>query len=298
MNQSPRSAPALRGRASWSGLLQISLVALPVKAYAAIDSTEPIRFNQLHAGCGQRIAQPRHCPVHGAVAAGEVDRAYQYAPGQYVVVRETELDALRPANEKALCIEQFIAPQEVDPVYLSGRSSYLLPDGRAAWQPYMLVADAIQRHRRWGLGRVVLSGRRRAVLLRTSGGILTMHVLHDPPQVRRSERWNDQVPELELDPAQQALAERLVCASDDPVDWSRYCDDLQQQLVRLVERKISGREAIVEPAGTQPEAIGLLDALRQSVARAEAGTGAVKSTSGKRLAKSRCKSPARSRRTA
>ena len=41
-----------RGRASWTGLLQISLVAVPVKAYPAVSTTETISFNQLHAGCG------------------------------------------------------------------------------------------------------------------------------------------------------------------------------------------------------------------------------------------------------
>ena len=44
-----------RARASWSGLLKISLLAVPVKAYPAIATDSKIHFNQLHAGCGQRI---------------------------------------------------------------------------------------------------------------------------------------------------------------------------------------------------------------------------------------------------
>ena len=38
---------APRGRASWSGLLRLSLVAVPIKAYPAVSS-ETVRFNQLH----------------------------------------------------------------------------------------------------------------------------------------------------------------------------------------------------------------------------------------------------------
>jgi hypothetical protein len=33
--------PALRSRPSWSGLLRLSLVALPVKAYAAVATRPP-----------------------------------------------------------------------------------------------------------------------------------------------------------------------------------------------------------------------------------------------------------------
>ena len=38
-----------RGRASWTGILQFSLVAVPVKAYPATSTADTIGFNQLHA---------------------------------------------------------------------------------------------------------------------------------------------------------------------------------------------------------------------------------------------------------
>jgi len=61
-------ARASRGRSSWSGLLRISLVAVPVKAYPAVSSTSSSpHFHLLHAGCGQRIGYQKHCPCHGAV---------------------------------------------------------------------------------------------------------------------------------------------------------------------------------------------------------------------------------------
>src|ERR1700686_2890085 len=82
----PAGAPPARGRPSWSGLLRLSLVAVPVKAYPALSSAAAIHFNQLHADCGQRIHYQKHCPVHGAVEAADIVRGYQYAPDQYVVV--------------------------------------------------------------------------------------------------------------------------------------------------------------------------------------------------------------------
>ena len=83
-----------RGRASWSGLLQLSLVTIPVKAYPAASTSQQIHFNQLHAGCGQRIRYEKHCPVHGKVEAGAIVSGYAYAPDQYVVIDQAELEPL------------------------------------------------------------------------------------------------------------------------------------------------------------------------------------------------------------
>ena len=82
----PAGTPGPRGRSSWSGLLRLSLVAVPVKAYPALGSSAAIHFNQLHGHCLQRIQYQKRCPVHGPVEAAEIVRGYQYAPDQYVVV--------------------------------------------------------------------------------------------------------------------------------------------------------------------------------------------------------------------
>ncbi len=44
-----RAAPPSRGRPSWSGLLRLSLVSVPVKAYPAVTSTSTSPFHLLHA---------------------------------------------------------------------------------------------------------------------------------------------------------------------------------------------------------------------------------------------------------
>src|SRR5437660_265031 len=125
-----------RGRASWSGLLQLSLVSVPVKAYPAACTSQQVHFNQLHAGCGQRIRYEKHCPVHGKVEAGAIISGYAYAPEQYVVIDQAELEPLRPPQERALCLERFLDPHELDPALFSGRTLYLAPDGLAAQHAY------------------------------------------------------------------------------------------------------------------------------------------------------------------
>ena len=133
--------PSPADRPSWSGLLQFSLVNAPVKAYPAVASREISHFHQFHADCGQRIRHAKHCPVHGPVDAAAIVKDYEYGRDQHVVLDPDELDALRPAQDRALRLERFVAPSQCDPILFSGRSLHLLPDGVAAEPVYEVLRE-------------------------------------------------------------------------------------------------------------------------------------------------------------
>ena len=64
----PFNATAPYGRPSWSGLLQFSLVGIPLKAYPAVRTRDLPSGHLLHAKCGWPIAQAqRWCPVRYVV---------------------------------------------------------------------------------------------------------------------------------------------------------------------------------------------------------------------------------------
>jgi DNA end-binding protein Ku len=265
-------APASRGRSSWSGLLRISLVAIPVKAYPAVSSTAASpHFHLLHAGCGQRIGYQKHCPCHGLVDTQAIVRGYEYAPGQHVLVEPEELDKLRPARDRALVLEQFISINEVDPTFLAGRSLYLVPDGAAAQHPYGVFVDALKRAGKGALARVVLSGNRQLVMVRPAGKVLAMDVLHYPAKVRQAAAWEPDLSPGVATPAEQELAARLIALSSGPLDWARYRDTSAEELTALLQAKIADQPPAA-PADEPVLVLQLLDALKQSVAAAGNGT--------------------------
>jgi DNA end-binding protein Ku len=262
------AATAPRGRASWSGLLRLSLLTFPVKAYPVAVSGQEIHLNQLHAGCGQRIRYEKHCPVHGQVEAGAIARGYEYAPSQYLTLDEAELDRLRPAKDKALALEHCVDSSQVDPVLYSGRSLYLLPDGAAAHRPYVLLAQAMQEHGKWALGRVVLSGHRHLVVVRPTNGVLTLHVFHYPAQLRGSTALQSELHTGSVNEEESKLAGMLLDAcTATTVAWSNYQDDTAQSLRALVDAKLEGKP-LPEAVAEEVPVLHLLDALKQSVAHA------------------------------
>jgi DNA end-binding protein Ku len=269
----PAGASGPRGRSSWSGLLRLSLVTVPVKAFAVHSNTAGIQFNQLHANCGRRIQYQKRCPAHGPVEAAEIVRGYQYAPDQYVMIEPEELEKIRPAKDKALVLEQFIPAHQVDPVFFAGRSLYLLPDGLAARHPYGVIAEALQQEGKWALGRVVLSANRQLVLIRSLGRLLVMDILHFPSEVRTPAAWEAELRTGAASAEEIHWIRMLLDAGSSPLDWRRYRDVTTQELTALIEAKIAGRP-LVTPVEEPVATLQLLDALKQSVAVARKSTAA------------------------
>jgi DNA end-binding protein Ku len=255
------------GRASWSGLLRLSLVVVPVKAYPATSSTETVSFNQLHADCGRRIQYHKVCPVHGKVDSEAIVRGYQYAPDQYVVMEEAELERFRPPKDRGLVLEQCLEAHQIDAALFAGRTLYLVPEGLPAQRPYLVLQAALRRQGKAALGRITLSGHRHIALVRPAGRLLSMHLLHDPAKVRSFTALETGLRDGPASQEEEQLATMLVDSITGVIDWARYQDDTAEKLSALIEAKIAGQPPAI-PAVEPVQVFQLLDALKQSVAAA------------------------------
>jgi DNA end-binding protein Ku len=114
-------------RPIWSGAISFGLVNIPVKLVTAVRKQD-VRFHQLHAKDGVRIQQRRVCPDDGEeVPWSDLVKGYEIAPGRYVVIEPDELEALDPEATHTIDIEDFVALDQVDPVYLD-TTYYAVPD--------------------------------------------------------------------------------------------------------------------------------------------------------------------------
>src|SRR5262249_58420304 len=118
-----------------------------------------------HPHCPRRIRYHKVGPLHGEVQNDAIVSGYEYPQDQYVVVDPAELDQLRSAADHAVTIAEFIAPEALDPLYASGRSYYLLPDGPVGHNPYAVLAQAMHQAHRHAIARVVLHPREQVELL-------------------------------------------------------------------------------------------------------------------------------------
>ena len=94
-------------RAMWQGAIQFGLVTIPVKLYLATES-KGISFNMLHKKDLSRIQMKIYCPVDDEVISrGDTVKGFEYAPGQYVVITDEDLEAVPLKTVRTIEIEQF-----------------------------------------------------------------------------------------------------------------------------------------------------------------------------------------------
>ncbi len=220
--------------ATWKGSLNLSLVSVPVKAYAASGSGGGgPKLNQLHEGCNCRIKQPKTCPAHGPVTTDQIVMGYEYAKDQYAVVDLAEMDKLRPAGRsKAIHVDAFVQREVIPPVFYSDKHYYLLPDGVAGQRPYALLHQAMAERGVQGVAQVVLARREQWVLLWPLERLLCMTVLKYAAQVRLPADYARELVDCEAAEEERVLAGTIVdqrtCREFDPTHYKdQYADRIR-----------------------------------------------------------------------
>jgi len=277
-------------------MLSIGLVTFPVQAFNAVQPGSHFDLHQLHKSCHSRIHYVKTCPIHGPVSNDEIVSAYEYRPGEYVEIDDEELDSLYSDRQRALSIEAFIAPEQLDPIHFDGRMYYLVPADAESLEPYLLFREAMEKQERWGVGRILMSGRRQLAMIRVYEQGISMALLHYADELRSLETVLHLSGRTKAAAKKSHLAETLVKEwTQRKFDISAYADESHDELAEMIEAKVKGRKVVAPEEEEEPETVDLMDALRRSIARQ------AKSADGRHhRAKSRsaAKSPRRTKRTA
>jgi len=271
-------------RPSWSGFLRFNLISVPVKGYnATTGGGGKIGFHLLHAACHSRIKYKKVCPIHGEVHNDEIVSGYEASKGHYVTVEKEERTALKAEDEKTISIDTFVPPDAIDPVYFSGRSYFLVPDGKVGQKPYSVLHAAMKEEQRYAVAQVVFAGRAQVAVVRPSGGVLVMTLLNYESEMKKPGDFEDEVKGGAVSAEERKLAETLIeAATAKEFDLGDYKDEYNAKLAKLVEgksRKKGKRSAVAEDG--EPAVINLMDALRKSLDRTGHGRNGKRGNNGK-----------------
>ena len=102
------------------------------------------------------------------------------------------------------------------------------------------MLQAIQRSGKWGIGRVVFSGKWQIVVIRPAEQVLMVYTLYHPTQRRalvNTEGGDVEVSQQDLRPLL-----RLIDTADGEIRWEDYQDDTERRLTELVEAKVAAAQ--------------------------------------------------------
>jgi DNA end-binding protein Ku len=281
-------------RSIWTGAISFGLVTVPVKLYSAVQRKN-VRFHQLDAENGVRIAQKRVNPVTGEEVPYErLVKGYEISPERYVLVDPAELDALEPVKTRTIDIEDFVDLAEIDPVFYD--HPYYLAPGAGGAKPYRLLLDAMAETGKVAIANVVIRSKQHLVAVRPQGDVLGMATMLYPDEIVDSERI-DEIPDAEevsTTDKELAIAKQLVESLAGPFEPEKYRDTYREEVLALIERKAAGEEIAVQPvAEEEPAAVpDLMAALQASLdqVRGDKGDKPAKKAPAKKAPAKRAKS--------
>lgn len=251
-------------RATWKGYLKLSLVSCPVRLHNATTTVNRISFNWLHKDTNNRVQMKPYDPELGQVERSDLVRGYEFEKDRYVVVDAEDLEQIQIESTKTITIEEFVDAADVDPMFLDS-PYYLAPDGPIADETFRVIHRAMLARGKAAVGRVVLSGRERRVIITARGPGLLLTTLRVASEVRTQDEYFADIAEGDLDAEALKLAELIISQNEGTWDSSAFEDQYQKELLEIVKAKIKGTKPVITKAPERGKVINLMDALKQSL---------------------------------
>jgi DNA end-binding protein Ku len=290
----------MAARAYWQGQIRLALVSIPVEIYPAVKSGASISFRQIHQPSGKPISYEKVVQGIGAIDRDDIVKGYEVSKGNYVLLDDSEIEAVKIESRKTLELVQFVDQHEIDVFYFE-KPYYVVPADDLAEEAYVVLREALRAAKKVALGQLSLRGREYLVSLKPCGKGLVLETLRYSDEVRRAQTYFSEIGNAK--PAKELLdlAKALIDQKSAPFEAAdfkdRYVDALQKLVDKKAKQKGSGKilEDVEEPAtASGSNVIDLMAALKRSVGGKPASASAASKPAAKKApAKSAAKSSAK-----
>jgi DNA end-binding protein Ku len=263
-------------RAMWKGAIQFGLVTIPVKLFLATESKYGVSFNMLHAKDLSRIQMKVWCPVdEEVISRTDTVKGYEYAPDQYVVITDEDLEKVPLKTVRAIEIEQFTKPDQGDGNVRFVKQAYYLEPDKIGRKAFYLLKQVLEEEELIAICKVVIKDREALAALDPFGQTLLLTTLHWPDEIRATADLELPQEEYDFKPAEKAMAKQLVAAMTGEFEPKNYKDEYRDALMKIIEQKVEGKEVVEpEPVEETGKLIDLMAALEASVNAAKSARGA------------------------
>ena len=258
-------------RAMWKGAIQFGLVTIPVKLYLATES-KGISFNMLHKKDLSRIQMKVWCPVEDEpISRSETVKGYEYAPGEYVVITDEDLERVPLKTVRSIEIEQFTKAERDDANVRFVKSAYYIEPDKVGRKAFNLLKTVLEDEELTAICKVVIKDREALAAIDPIGETMLLTTLHWPDEIRSTAELDLGDESYEFKPAELTMARQLVSAMTGEFDPAQYKDEYREALETIIQAKVEGKEtvAVEEPEETG-KLIDLMAALEASVNAAKA----------------------------
>ena len=210
-------------------------------------------------------------PGIGPVDRDEIIKGYEVSKGNYVLLDEDEIEAVKIESKRTLELVQFVDACEIDPLYFE-KPYYVAPQDELAEEAFIVLRESLRKAKKVALGQLSVRGSEKLVAIKPCGKGLLLETLRYADEVRAGQAFFDDIDEAKPRKELLDLANTLIDQKSAPFDASEFEDRYGQALRKLIDKKAKSKsksaviEDVDEPGGGDgSNVIDLMAALKQSV---------------------------------
>jgi len=277
-------------RAIWSGSISFGLVNVPVKLYSAVHP-QGLSFHQFQEGTNARVRNKRVSEKTGKeVAYDDIVKGYEVSKGQYVMVEPDELAEFNPRATRTIDIEDFVALDDIDPIYYDNTYFLAPEDSEGPRKAYALLLKAMEDQGKVAIGRLVMRNKQYLAAIRPLEGALAVSTMRFHDEVM-SPSDIDAIPTgrsaPRAQPAEVKMAGQIIDSMSREWDPKRYEDTYRVQVLDFLKKKAAGEEIVVEEEPEEQSNVTDLMAALEASLNAAKKTGSRRSSSSSSSSSSR-----------
>ena len=262
-------------RTFWKGYLRLALVAIPIRLVTAERTDATPRFHQIDRNSRQRIRYIKVVPGKGEVKKEDIVLGYEVEPGNYVLMEDSDLDAVRLESRHTIELTQFVDVHDIDPLYFE-RPYYVLPDGDVAEEGNRVIRDALRDRKKAAIGQLTLRGKENLVALYAGGAGLVLDTLRYDREIKDADEVFSGIGRAQSRADMLKMAEELIDSRSEHFDPSKFKNYYAEALRDLVKSKVSsGKSVAVDDAEPgRGKVLDFMEALKRSLADSGAKSSA------------------------
>jgi Ku protein len=239
--------------------------------YPATSQSEKTHFHQINIKTGNRLRQQMVDEETGKpVPKEQKGRGYELSKGRYVPIDDEELAAVQIESTRTIDIQGFVPKSDIDKRYLD-KPYYIAPSDKAGAEAFVVIRDAMKDQDRVALAKIVMANREHIIMIEPLGKGLLGTTLRFDYEVRSESDYFADIPSPRISKDMVELATHILEKKATKFDPSRFKDEYEIALKKLVQRKAKGHTIErPEPAERPSNVIDLMEALRASMKESNA----------------------------
>lgn len=233
----------------WNGSLSFGLVSIPIKMYSATESRN-LDLDMLDKHDNGRIRYKRVNENTGKeVEWKDIVKGFK-KDDSYIILEKEDFENANIKKSKTIDIEEFVEETEVADMLF--KNPYYLEPQKEGGKAYNLLRDALKKTGKLGVATFVMRQKENLSLVGVYKNVIVLHVIRFAEEIRNPKEVK--VPASKPSDKEVAMAESLIENYTEKFNFKKYKDVYNEQLLKTIASKASGKKVKVQKVDNEPTA--------------------------------------------